>query len=1133
MIFYHKSLYRPRPGMAKILLVMRLIIVLLTTAILQVSASSYGQNVTLKRSGASLINVFTEIRKQTGYDFFYSDKMMANAKPISVTLKQASLEEALKQIFANQALQYELKDKTVVITEKEPSLLDRVRDITLNLFQGQAIDVRGRVVDAEGNPLVGASVNIKGGKGTTTDKDGRFYLAKVDDKTVLVISFIGYLTQEVNASTDLSNITLKVGYSKLDEVQVIAYGTSSQRLSTGNIGAISAEEIGRQPVNNPLLAMQGKVPGLQITQINGIAGGGVKVQIQGQNSLRYGSDPFYVIDGVPYASQMIPNFGEILGNSKSPGEYAEGGNGNPLSFINPQDIESISVLKDADATAIYGSRASNGAILITTKKGKAGDTRIDLNLQSGFGQVGRKLDLLNTEQYLEMRNEAMKNDGLIPSDDPGAQYPEVYAPDIKFWDNNRYTDWQKEIIGKTAKYNDGQLTISGGNGLTNYLIGGNFHKESSVFLGSLADQKGSVHFSINSASANNRFKVSLTGSYLSDDNHLIQTDMTQYAMFMPPNTPSLYNADGSLNWEPNALGVSTISPFSQPATLLLNKYRNKTNNLTTSLNLSYEIVNGLQISTNIGYTNMTSDENLYAVVPSASAPELQSFFTRTTRSGTNNLKSWIIEPQLNYGINLGPGELSVLLGTTAQQRGSSRQAFEAKGFNSDFVMDNLSAATNVVSQNTVAKIYKYNAGFGRLNYNIKDRYIINLTGRRDGSSRFGSANQFHNFGAVGAAYMFFNEKWIKNKLNFLSFGKVKGSFGTTGSDQVGDYEFLSLYRNEITEIPYRGISGLTPDKISNPYLQWEETKKLSVSLDLGFFKDRLMLNTTFFRNRSSNQLTTYVFPFTTGVGSIEINLPATIQNNGWEIALSSTNISNKDFSWSTNFNVTVPSNKLIKYDGLSTSSLRNDYVVGQPFTMTRLYKYSGLNQSTGTYEFIDKDGEITNAPLNEPLNRSVLVNTSQHFYGGLSNSVNYRRLQLDFFLQFVKQNGLNYRFGNSPGTAFINQPFSVLDRWQISGDNKPIQRFSSDYSIDNAAIGAGHSDAAWGDASFMRLKNVSLSWQIPSSLENKLKLKKLRIFAQAQNLLTITNYNGLDPETMSYSTLPPLRVVTFGINASL
>jgi len=1103
----------------KILLIMKLIIVMMTTCLMQVTAATFAQKLTYSKKGASLEEIFKEIKKQTGYNVLYSPEKVDDTKKMDVYFKETALPEVLEKVVSGQALEYTINDKNISLKPKESTFLERLAN------RWASIDANGRVVDSENRPLPGASVKVKKtGKGVSTDKDGRFFLRGVEEGAVLVVSFIGYLPKEVSASANMGNVVLEQSLSKLDEVQVIAYGTTTQRLSTGNVTTIKADVIEKQPVNNPLLALQGRVPGLFIEQATGFAGTGVKVRIQGQNSINKGNDPLYVVDGIPFTSQLLEGANSILGNSGSLSA------GNPLNFINPSDIESIDVLKDADATAIYGSRAANGAILITTKKGKAGETKVEANLQYGFGKVSKKLDLMNSQQYLEVRREALKNDGITT----------LKASDYDLngkWDNTRNTDWQKELIGGVAQYRDMQASISGGGNATTFLAGVGYHNEGNVFPGDYADTKGSVHFSLNNASSNQKFKVQLSGSYLQDNNLLPNQDLTSKAMQLAPVAPSLYKPDGSINWAPDAAGNSTF--FNNPIKYLYQKFGNKTDNLFGNAILGYQILPELDFKTSFGYSKLRS--NVLYTNPTA-YPEAIPFNVRSTTFSTNDINSWSIEPQISYRRNISKGKLEALFGGTIQREIGNGSSVVASGFTSDQVMEDIKSATSITAGNSINSVYKYGALFARINYNWDDRYILNLTARRDGSSRFGSKNQFHNFAAVGAAWIFSEENWIKNNLNFLSFGKLRGSYGTTGNDRIGDYTFLSLYNAQgYYDAPYQGAKGYEVTGLTNPYLQWEETKKLQIGIDLGLFKDRILINTNYSLNRSSNQLLTNALPSITGFNNVPMNLPATVQNTGWEFTLSTINLEKSSFKWSTSFNLTLPKNKLVAYPGYDDSNPYSIKLIGRSINTIKLYHFLGVDPGTGVYLLADKYGNPTSSP-SFGTDQTVALNTDPKFYGGLQNTFTYKGFQLDMLFQFTKQIARNYSLG-SPGIPSLgffsnglsNLPASLLERWRKPGDIVNIQRYSTtglglNIPLSNAI---NNSDGNWGDASYVRLKNVSVSWQLPQKWKNSIHLKNCKVYMQGQNLLTITNYIGLDPESKSSTSLPPLRVMTMGIQIML
>jgi TonB-linked SusC/RagA family outer membrane protein len=1120
-----------KPTLTQIMRIMKLTAFILFITCMQVQAIGFGQKVTLVLKEASIEKLFGEIKKQTSYEFLYTNKAIQYAKRITIKVKDSPLEEVLKQCLNEQPFEFEIKDNIIVIRPRQKSIPD-IQPVLISL---SSKDIRGVITDENGSPVQGANVFVKGtNKGTSTNYKGEFVLPKIDENASLIITSVGYNKLEIPiGGKEFISIQLKVAIANLDEMQVIAYGTTSKRFNTGNVSTIKATEIEKQPVQNPLLALQGRVPGLNIIQNSGYAGSGVAVSIQGISSIAsgVGNDPLYVVDGIPYPSRMLNSLSRIQGTSGENVPNQAGfraGAGNPLSFINPADIESIDVLKDADATAIYGSRAASGAIIITTQKGKGGKTKVDLNAQTGWGNMIRRLDVLNTEQFLEMRKEAYANDAL-----PLPTVPATDNYDLTVYDQYKYTDWQKVLLGGTVHYNDVHASLSGGNANTQILVGAGYHKETTVLPGDLANTKGSVHFNINNISIDRKFRFQLSGSYMIDNNKIIDRDLTQDAIGLAPNAPDLYNADGSLNWMPLPNGNVT---WYNPLSYLLKQYNQKTNNLISSAEINYQLLPGLEIKGSFGYTNMQTREELLTPL-TFYRPDRWSTSTRVSMFNNNNINSWIIEPQVSYKHDFLKGKFDILVGTTVNQNNSNLEILQGRGFNSDLDLRNIAAAPTKTASRGVS-VYKYNALFARVNYNWRDKYIINLTARRDGSSRFGSDNQFHNFGSIGAAWLFSNESFIKDNLHFISFGKLRSSYGTTGNDQIGDYRFLSLYKAITVPTPYLGAVGVMPTSLPNPFLQWEETKKLNIGLDLGFFSDRIIVNANYYHNETSNELLSYNLPITAGFTSIDRNFPATVENYGWEFSINTINVNTKDFKWRTNLNLTIPKNKLVAFPNLETSSYTDQLVIGQPITVVKLYHLLGVNSTTGTYEFADKKGNPVSSP-DYLTDRTVLEDRAPRFYGGFQNILNYKGFELDFLFQFVNQKAANIFYGITqlPGQYFgtsnaSNQANTILQRWQKPGDNRPVQKFSTSYDYNTSFINAGASDLAFSDASFIRLKNTSLSWQIPQAWCKKAHLQDAKIYMLGQNLFTRTKYIGLDPETRSSAILPPLRMITVGINIS-
>lgn len=1102
--------------------IMKLIIVIMTICLMQVTAATKAQ-ITLNEKQASVQKVLKIIGKQSGYDFIYSVEDLRDTKPVSLKLENVSVERALQACFVNQPLVYEITDKTVVVRkQEEKSVIDRVKDFLA------AINIGGRVFDEDGRPMAGVTVTVKGTtKAVVTWNEGHFFIRNVDENATLVFSYIGYISKEVKADSNMEAIILLPSTSKLDEVQVMAYGLTTRRLSTGNITTVKAADIEKQPVDNPIYALMGRVPGLIITPTSGMPGAPVKVQLRGQNSLAGNfTEPLFVIDGVPFSNNI-------------PGANSKNGEANlsALSFINPADIESIDVLKDADATAIYGSRGANGVVLITTKKGKMGETRINFNAYSGYSEVSKKLDLLNTQQYLEMRKEAYLNDGLPLPDMPA---PNNY--DLTVWDQNRYTDWQEQLVGGTAKTYNAQISVSGGSATMQYRLSGTYYKQGSISPNKNKNENGTMHFSIAGNSPNGKFRTTLNGSYTGSK--MVQADLTASAFTLAPNAPAVYNPDGSINWQPDPLtGVAT---WANPYAGLSNVATANTNTINSSADISYKISSSLQIKTTMGFSKV----QLKSFTPNSLAsqdPATYDFATGNSRFNNNSSNSFSVEPHAIYKLNIGKGKLDALFGASLQSQNVESNFIEGYGYTSDALLRSLTAAPFLSGDNTSSQ-YKYNAVFARLTYNLADKYVINLNARRDGSSRFGPGKQFGNFGSVAGAWIFSNEKFIQSALPFMSFGKLRFSYGNSGNDRIGDYQYLELYGN-LLSVLYQGIKPITTQGAINPEYHWENTKKLEFALETGFFNDRLILSAAYFRTRSNDQLGGYPLPATGGNSTITINQPAEIQNMGGEFTLNSKNIKGRNFSWETSANLSIQRNKLLSLpDGWSSYLVAllaaqdvGDNPVGKPFSGIQYVNESrGVDPVTGVYQFADRDGLTTTDPA-LAYGYAKKITIAPQFFGGVSNSFTYKGLNLDVFVQFTKQTGKNYLYDGvffTPGYFFgassiANMPIDVLKRWKASGDIANVQRFNQDNSLNESFALQMNSDAAWVDASFIRVKNVSLSYNVADKWKQKLRLQNIRLYLQGQNLWTFTKYKGTDPETQSAGTLAPLRTLTAGINIGL
>ena len=974
----------------------------------------------------------------------------------------------------------------------------------------QQTTISGTLTDNLGIPIPDATIRIKDtATGVVSDEQGTFRIQAVPGQ-VLIISALGFITQSISIGQQTNlNITLLEEVTQLEGVTLNAgYYTVKEKERTGNIAKLTAKTIEKQPVNNPLAAMQGYISGVNIVQNTGLPGGGFSIQVRGQNFLNGSTEPLYIIDGVPFGSESLASTQISAG--------INGGNISPLNAMNPNDIESIEVLKDADATAIYGSRAANGVVLITTKKGRSGKTKYNVTMSSTLGQVSHFLDLMDTQQYLEVRREGIQNDGFGSLlENPAFDF---VWPDVKTWDQNRYTDWQKELIGGTAYRNNLQLSASGGNEQTQFLLSGAYQKESTVFPGNSEYDKITVHNNLNHRSKDKRFALNLSTIYSSDKNNLPRTDLTRLAYTLEPNAPELYDENGDLNWEDNT--------FDNPLASLAEDYEVGINTLIANAGISYSITSDLDFKTSLGYTTYTL--NSLRVLPSTARNPSFGFTPEnysTITTNTSSRQSWIVEPQLNYKRQWNKFQLNVLIGTTFQNQSSEQLVLRGTGFPNNELLRNLAAANTIEVRQDSDTDYRYHAVFGRINLNWMGKYIMNITGRRDGSSRFGPGKRLGNFGAVGLAWLFSEESGLKNN-SFLSFGKLRGSYGTTGSDNIGDYKFLNTY--DVSGFDYNGTTTIEPSGIFNPLFGWEENKKLEVALELGFLKDRLMLNTSWYQNRSSNQLIGIPLAATTGFNSLIGNFDATVENTGFEVDLQSTNLSTNNFKWRTNINFTVPKNRLVAFPNIESSTFANRYIIGEPLSIVRLYRSLGVDTETGLYEFQDYNGDGTITRLDDS---EWYEDLSPSYFGGVGNTITYKNVSLDLFFQFKKQKSFNYlRTRSAPGFR-SNASVKLLDRWQEIGDTAPVMlataSFNPQYfeSLNNQSI----SSATISDASFVRLRNVTLNYNIP---KRRTKGLDLNLYLQGQNLLTFTKFDGPDPEQASQIILPPLRQITLGLQIS-
>jgi TonB-linked SusC/RagA family outer membrane protein len=1095
---------------------MKITTAIILVAALHVNASSIAQKISFSGENVSLAKVFNAIEDQLGFGVLMPHNLMQSSRPVTVKIEGGTLDDLLEKCFEFQPwkLSYTITGHTIYISQADPPL-DQPKDI---LAPGTNVKVTGSVFNESGEPLSGANVTIKETqKGTITDARGEFDLGSIPLGSTVIVSFIGYTSQVVKIKEEAAvKILLKVARSQLDRVVVQAYGTTSQRLTTGSIGVVTSEEIEKQPVVNPLEALQGRVPGLLVTEENGYASAPFKVEIRGRNSINgaFPSDPLYIIDGVPLTISALNSETNYAGGSTGfdqtglSNSVGVGGQ-SPFFSLNPGDIESIEVLKDADATAIYGSRGANGVILITTKKGKAGKTKLDLNVYQGISAVTKNWDMMNTSQYLFMRRQALSNDGLAPS--VGSD------PDLLVWDTTRDENWQKYLWGNLGHVTDVQAALSGGDARTTFRISADYRHQTYITTVSGGDQRAAISFNLTHKGLNQRFSVQFLNNYSFAEDNLIglSGDVT-----IAPDAPPVYDKLGYLNWSGWDPAESAY-PFSN----LLQPYTVKTNFLNSNLIGAYLITRGLSAKVSVGYNNMFGNGSLFRPIASQD-PTLNP--TGTAQFSTNINHSWIAEPQLEYNGYVSKGKLNVLVGGTDQSSYTEGDLVNGLGYTSDFLLRSVSNAPSVNSQSNSAE-YKYGALFGRVNYNWENKYIANLSVRRDGSSRFAPGSQYGNFGSLGLAWIFSEEDWVKKTFPVLSFGKLRGSYGLTGADNIGDYAYASIWQSATP--PYNGGTALTPVQFADSNYRWEVDKKAEVALDLGFLKDRITMEAAYYRNRCNNQLIAFPTPEFSGFNNVTANSPANVQNSGVEFLLNGTPVDSKNVKWTINFNIGINQNKLISYPNLAQSPFVNTYIIGYTLNFVRLLHYVGVDPQTGQYAYEDRnhDGVISTNP--GPTDDRAPYNTNPKYFGGLNNTFTYKNFQLSFFIYFKKQIGENALNGEFDGTFNNNAPIVVLGhQWQYPGDKAAFARFTTQPQLSDGNF--QESDGNYTDASYIRLKNLSLTYNLPGRILRKSGIQNMGIYLRTENLFVISNYQGLDPETQNFGGMPPWKTLTTGILAT-
>ena len=969
--------------------------------------------------------------------------------------------------------------------------------------------VSGKVTDAQtGESLPGVNVLLKGtGVGANTDLDGNYKISVPSEGGTLTFSFIGMETvQQVIGARSVIDVQMKTDVAQLSEVVVVGYGTTLKTELTGAVSTVDSETISRIPVVAPDQALQGLTSGVFVSGTNGTPGSGMNIRVRGQTSINAGNDPLYVIDGVVLQSGNLSQIG------------VGGGEENALNNINPQDIESIQVLKDASSTAIYGARAANGVVLITTKRGKEGKPKIDLRAWTGVGQPTQLLDKASAAEQIELEREGFLNDnpGSIPR-----------TNEQLGWDGSTNTEWI-DLLFRDASISEYNLSVSGGAEKFKYYVSAGFRDEEGVALGSDFDR---YTFRTNTDyQASEKLKISSSLSLARSKSNRIEGDNNIYgyysAAILTPSTRPIRDPE-------TGEFVDALPSFNTNAIRIAERVRNEvTNNrAVANLNFTYDIIEGLNFKTDFSYDYIFFREDQYQPVSTAAGRGTNGFGAVAERDqGT-----WIVEPTLNYTNIFGSGhKVTAVLGGTLQER----QRFTSYAEGTGFAREDLGYLTSAAIPSSVSSftdIYSFNSIFGRVNYAYNEKYLASASLRRDGSSRFGPDKRFGLFYAVSAGWNFSEEDFFN--VDFITFGKLRASYGVIGNDQIGNFTYIGSFTGGAN---YLDQPASAPSQLENPELQWEETSSIDLGLELAMLNNRINLNTGVFQQNTTQLLFADPVPWTTGYGTIQSNL-GEVMNRGLEIDLNTINVDAGGFRWKTNLNISFLENEVVRINSEEPilSGFASAIIQGQPLNTFYGLKWLGVDPATGESVFEDLNGDgIIGGDDNQ-----VIGNHQPDFLGGISNSFSYKGLTLDVFFQFVS--GVDVYNNTLVFSQNVSAPWgldrSVYERrWQQPGDitdiPKATQRSTIDHTQDNSR---------WlSDGSYIRMKNVTLAYNLPSSLLERINLRSARVFVQGQNLLTFTNYNGGDPEVSTFGfsatalgtdflTIPQIKMISGGINIGL
>lgn len=958
--------------------------------------------------------------------------------------------------------------------------------------------ITGKVTDDKGEALIGATILVKGTvKGTITDVEGSFKLAVPEGTSNLQVSYTGFRAKEVALGNETTlNIIMEVDAIGLDETVVVGYGTQSNRFRVQSIATVTESSIKNQPLLGPQQLLQGQVAGVQMTSMSGVLGSAAAIRVRGPSSINAGGNPLFVIDGVPLNDR---DYSTAQGASASL---------NPLNDINPNDIASISVLKDAGATAIYGSRGANGVILITTKKGKAGTNTVNFDYFTGTSQPTFLLDMMNAKEYRDYRK----------------AYANVTVP------GEGGFDWPN-AVRQTGKISNYTLNLSGGNDKTQYYLSGSYLKQSNYAIGNdLERLNGRLNFN-HAFSDKFRFGANIGISRIFNDR--IGSDNNTFAPLTSAflQLPTVKPFDDAGNYV-NTGFITNILALEALGTNDLVTLRSYANTF-----FKLDILPGFYARSDWGIDLVNIQETTRQ--PNVNTPG---------GLGSNRISSdnkWLTTNTLNLEREFGNLALGVVGGFSFETSLYDLTYVEGRNFSSDALRNVISAATPTSTQHSRSQ-WALNSQFVRSNIRFKDRYILEGSVRRDGSSRFGAENRYGTFWAVSGGWVVSEESFLKN-VGFINQLKLTASYGTNGNDRIGDYPSPGLFGSGVLS-DYSGGAGLRPIQIANPDLKWETSTQLDLGISLAILNNRVSLDVNYYVKNTKDLLLAIPLPELNGFSSITRNA-GEMENRGVDISLNTVNVKTKSFEWKTSFNIGFLKNEVLSLPDATKDLQGRQFIgtalqraiVGNTISTFYMVQYKGINPDNGNAEWLDRDGKVINTV--SPNERVILGSAIPKYTGGFTNSITYGAFDANIFLNFTYGNKVylgDLTFTENPVGGF-NYSRKMLDYW--TENNRDA--FSPAPTSATRNVFSQSSSRHLLDGSYVRLRNVSLGYTLKASKLNTKMFKSVRFYVMGQNLWTLRakewNGRGQDPEVadagnsnlrqgQSFFTPPQTKMVTGGFN---